>query len=205
MTRFSNSSEKKLNLYESTTRLGDSEKITALFKNFAIPLRWWTTLKNYIRIHVVFGICCKILYKLYINILFHNNSYHAAKIHHNPKYQHYNYPGQQILLQSRNFTRITKSNLFKTPFRLVLSYGRQCWELTKYSERVLDILEGRILRSIFGKYGVWLIKLYQLFKKPKPRQGIYYIGMVLVNWIASGSPWDSSRVVMSMSMMMIVD
>jgi hypothetical protein len=48
--------------------------------------------------------------------------------------------------------------LYKTPVRLILQYGIECWLLSKKDENMLQIFEGRILRMIYSPVndnGIW--------------------------------------------------
>jgi len=48
--------------------------------------------------------------------------------------------------------------LYKTPIRQKLTYGSECWTLSKEDVNMLRIFEGRILRVIYGPVndsGIW--------------------------------------------------
>ena len=76
-------------------------------------------------------------------------------------------------LQSRNLSRTTKSVLYKTLIRPVLTYASETWVLSKTNERQLAVFERKILRKIYGPLnegGVWRRRynqeLYDLYRDP---------------------------------------
>jgi hypothetical protein len=75
----------------------------------------------------------------------------------------------QNLMKSRIISRNTKTLLYKTSIRPVLTYGAETWVLSKQDEHRLSIFERKILRRIYGPVmdrGKWGIRtneeLYQL-------------------------------------------
>ena len=79
------------------------------------------------------------------------------------------YYGLQNHLKSRIISRNTKTLLYKTLIRPVLTYGAETWVLSKQDEHRLSIFERKILRKIYGPVmdrGSWRIRtnqeLYQL-------------------------------------------
>ncbi|KAG8226612.1 hypothetical protein J437_LFUL007685 [Ladona fulva] len=67
-----------------------------------------------------------------------------------------------------------RSNSKKTLIRTVLSYGSETWTMTATSAELLDNLERRMLRRIYGPVnseGIWRIcwnhEIYELYKEPK--------------------------------------
>jgi len=73
-------------------------------------------------------------------------------------------------VKSRIISRKTKTLLYKTLIRPVLTYGAEKWVLSKQDEYRLSIFERKILRRIYGPEidkGEWRIRtnreLYQLY------------------------------------------
>ena len=60
------------------------------------------------------------------------------------------YYGLQNHMKSRIISRNTKTLLYKTPIRPVLTYGSETWVLSKQDEHRLSIFERKILRRIYG-------------------------------------------------------
>jgi hypothetical protein len=60
------------------------------------------------------------------------------------------YYGLQNLMKSRIISRNTKTLLYKTLIRPILSYGAETWVLSKQDEHCLSIFERKILRRIYG-------------------------------------------------------
>ncbi|KAG8229814.1 hypothetical protein J437_LFUL008182, partial [Ladona fulva] len=78
------------------------------------------------------------------------------------------------VFKSKNVYRETKIKLYKTLIRTVLSYGSETWTVTAKSAELLDNLERRMLRRIYGPVhseGIWKIcwnhEIYELYKEPK--------------------------------------
>ena len=53
-------------------------------------------------------------------------------------------------MKSKSLSRRTKIHLYKTLIRPVVTYGSECWTLSKNQELALLRFERRILRRIFG-------------------------------------------------------
>jgi hypothetical protein len=53
-------------------------------------------------------------------------------------------------MKSRIKSRNTKTLLYKTLIRPVLTYGAETWVLSKQDEHCLNIFEHKILRKIYG-------------------------------------------------------
>lgn len=60
------------------------------------------------------------------------------------------YQGLTRQLQSRALSRRVKCNIYKTLNKPVLTYGSECWILSKVDEEVLLRFERKILRKIYG-------------------------------------------------------
>jgi hypothetical protein len=60
------------------------------------------------------------------------------------------YYGLQNHMKSRIISRNTKTLLYKTLIRPVLTYGAETWVLSKQDEHCLSIYERKILRRIYG-------------------------------------------------------
>ena len=60
------------------------------------------------------------------------------------------YYGLQNHMKSRIISRNTKTLLYKTLIRPVLTYGAETWVLSKEDEHHLSISERKILRRIYG-------------------------------------------------------
>jgi hypothetical protein len=79
------------------------------------------------------------------------------------------YYGLQNRMKSRIISRNTKTLLYKTPIRPVLTYGAETWVLSKQDEHRLNIFERKILRRIYGPVtdgGRWRIRTNQeLYKQ----------------------------------------
>ena len=80
------------------------------------------------------------------------------------------YYGSQNHVKSRIISRKTKTLLYKTLIRPVLTYGTETWALSKQDEYRLSIFERKILRRICGPVidkGEWRIRtnreLYHLY------------------------------------------
>jgi hypothetical protein len=74
------------------------------------------------------------------------------------------YYGLQNRMKSRIISRNTKTLLYKTLIRPVLTYGAETWVLTKQDEHLLSIFERKILRRIYGPVmdrGRWRIRTNQ--------------------------------------------
>ena len=76
-------------------------------------------------------------------------------------------------LASRVLSKKTKAIIFKTLLRPVLTYGSECWVLSKKDEMSLLVFERKILRKIFGpvqENGVWRIRyneeVYNIYNEP---------------------------------------
>lgn len=68
------------------------------------------------------------------------------------------YFGLKKQLSSQYFTLQTKTKIYKTILRPIITYGSESWTLTKLQENKLKIFERKILRRIFGpicENGVW--------------------------------------------------
>jgi len=79
------------------------------------------------------------------------------------------YYGLQNHMKSRIISRNTKTLLYKTLIRPLLTYGADTWVLSKQDEHCLSIFERKILQRIYGPVmdqGRWQIRtnqeLYQL-------------------------------------------
>ena len=71
------------------------------------------------------------------------------------------YYGLQNHVKSRIISRKTKTLLYKTLIRPVLTYGAETWTLSKQDEYCLSIFERKILRRIYGPVidkGEWRIR-----------------------------------------------
>jgi hypothetical protein len=73
-------------------------------------------------------------------------------------------------LNAPNLQRQTKCVLCKTLIRPILTYGSECWPLSKKDGNMLQIFERRILRTIYGpinENGMWRTRdsneLYTLY------------------------------------------
>ena len=82
-------------------------------------------------------------------------------------------------LKSRLLTRKTKLSIYKTLIRPVLTYGSECWVISKKDEDILLRFERKILRRILGavmENGAWRPRhnheLYHLFGSPSVIQQI---------------------------------
>jgi hypothetical protein len=53
-------------------------------------------------------------------------------------------------LGSRNISLGTKCLIYKTLIRPVVTYGAECWVLTKKDDLQLAVFERKVLRKIFG-------------------------------------------------------
>jgi len=85
---------------------------------------------------------CSVEKEIQRSILAGNRTYFAAIIHS----------------RSRLLSRATKTMLYKTLIRPVVSYGAETWMLTKKEEKILLIFERKIFRRKYGpKYenGEW--------------------------------------------------
>jgi len=74
------------------------------------------------------------------------------------------YYGLQNHMKSRIISRNTKTLLYKTLIRPVLTYGAETWVLSKQDEHRLSIFERKILRRIYGPVmdvGRWRIRTNQ--------------------------------------------
>jgi hypothetical protein len=60
------------------------------------------------------------------------------------------YYGLRKHLGSRNISLGTKGLIYKTLIRPVVTYGAECWVLTKKDELQLAVFERKVLRKIFG-------------------------------------------------------
>jgi hypothetical protein len=81
--------------------------------------------------------------------------------------------GLKKQLYSLNLKHQTNCMLYKTLVRPVLTYGSECWSLSKKDGNMLEIFARRILRLIYGAVndnGVWRTrynsKLYTLCNEP---------------------------------------
>ena len=63
--------------------------------------------------------------------------------------------GLQNHMKSRIISRNTKTLLYKTLIRPVLTYGLESWVLSKQDEHRLSIFERKILRRIYGPVMDW--------------------------------------------------
>jgi len=74
------------------------------------------------------------------------------------------YYGLQNHMKSRTISRNTKTLLYKTLMRPVLTYGTETWVLSTQDEHRLSIFERKILRRIYGPVmdrGSWRIRTNQ--------------------------------------------
>ncbi|KAG8232804.1 hypothetical protein J437_LFUL007958 [Ladona fulva] len=78
------------------------------------------------------------------------------------------------VFKSKNVYRETKTKLYKTLIRTVLSYGSETWTMTVKSAELLVSLERRMLRRICGPVnseGIrrirWNHEIYELYKEPR--------------------------------------
>jgi hypothetical protein len=60
------------------------------------------------------------------------------------------YYGLQNHMQSMIISRNSKTLLYKTLIRSILTYGAETWVLSKQDEHRLSIFERKILRRIYG-------------------------------------------------------
>ena len=68
------------------------------------------------------------------------------------------YYGLKKQLSSRYLTLQTKTKIYKTILRPIITYGSESWTLTKLHENKLKIFKRKILKRIFGpicENGVW--------------------------------------------------
>lgn len=61
------------------------------------------------------------------------------------------YYGLSRQLQSRVLFSKTKCNIYEILIKSVLTYGSECWALTKVEKRALLIFERKILKKIYGQ------------------------------------------------------
>jgi hypothetical protein len=77
-----------------------------------------------------------------------NNEY--VEIQRRLKLANNAYYSLQAIMKNRNMHRKTKTRLYKTLIRTVLTYVCENWSLFKKSENAINILERKILRRIYG-------------------------------------------------------
>jgi hypothetical protein len=83
------------------------------------------------------------------------------------------YSSLQTIFRSKQIHRNNKIKLYKTLIMPILCYGSVTWTLTQTSEQMLNTLERKILRRIYGprhEGGCWRPRwnneLYGLYKAP---------------------------------------
>jgi sorting nexin-29 len=108
---------------------------------------------------------------IYLGTMVTGNNDVAAEIKRRIVTANRSYFGLQRQMKSRHLSRKTKLLLYKTLVRPVLTYGSECWTISKSDEGALERFERKVLRRIFGPIcdnGEWRIRrndeLYSLYK-----------------------------------------
>jgi len=91
------------------------------------------------------------------------------------------------LFRSRPLSRATKSLLYKTVIRPVVSYGAETWTMMKKEEQAVLVFERKILRRIYGpKYenGKWKSRTNQeLEETSKVENIVKWIKGQRISWL----------------------
>lgn len=102
------------------------------------------------------------------------------------------------IMKSKNVHRKTKIRLYKTLIRTVISYGGEAWTMSSKTSEMLDIVERRMLRRIYGPVndrGTWRIRynleLYELYKEPRLS---IFIKMLRLRWAGHVERMPDTRV-----------
>lgn len=102
------------------------------------------------------------------------------------------------VLKSQNIHRSIKLRLYKTLIRTVICYGSETWIITEKSANLLDRLERKILRRIFGPVndrGTWRARYnHEIYQRYKDTPIVMHIKLMRLRWAAHVQRMPDTRV-----------
>ena len=106
--------------------------------------------------------------------------------------------GLSIHLRSKMLSRTTKLKLYNTLIVPVLIYCAEAWTLTDSDERMLDMFERKVLRTIYGPFcvdGEWrTLYNHELYSLYKDDQVTKKIRVQRLRWIGHLARMDDENV-----------
>jgi hypothetical protein len=103
----------------------------------------------------------------------------------------------QMMLKNRYINRVAKMQIYKTPIRLVVTYGCESWTMKKEDENILQRFERKIIRRTYGpvkKEREWRIRnkeeIYNMIRK---KDIVRFVKARRIRWVGRVERVEDSR------------